>query len=198
MSWTNRNGGRAMFRRLKDSKGFTLIELMIVVAIIGILAAVAVPAFLRYMRQARTSEAPPNLKKIFDGAKTYYESGSKVTRGSTATPIAVQFPTSTRSGAGWSPATKCCESADGSGRCAPVTADWDDASWKVLGFEIKDPHYFNYQFISNGSGAGATFTAGAYGDLNCDNIMSTFERAALIDDGAVKGSGALYTHNEIE
>jgi type IV pilus assembly protein PilA len=57
-------GGKTMFR-LKGQKGFTLIELMIVVAIIGILAAIAIPNFLTYQAKARTAEARVALGAIF-------------------------------------------------------------------------------------------------------------------------------------
>ena len=51
-------------RSMKNEKGFTLIELMIVVAIIGILAAIAIPNFLNYQKKAAQSEAKVNLGSI--------------------------------------------------------------------------------------------------------------------------------------
>ena len=58
-------------RLLKSSKGFTLIELMIVVAIIGILAAIAIPNFMTYQAKARQSEAKVGLGGIFTSATSY-------------------------------------------------------------------------------------------------------------------------------
>ena len=54
-----------MCKQVKGQKGFTLIELMIVVAIIGILAAIAIPNFLAYQARSRQSEARTNLGAIF-------------------------------------------------------------------------------------------------------------------------------------
>jgi len=53
-----------MLKSLRNTKGFTLIELMIVVAIIGILAAIAIPNFLQYQMKSRQSEAKTNLGAI--------------------------------------------------------------------------------------------------------------------------------------
>src|SRR5512135_1271100 len=61
-----------MFKFIHNRKGFTLIELMIVVAIIGILAAIAIPNFLKYQAKSKQSEAKTNLKGIFTSETAYF------------------------------------------------------------------------------------------------------------------------------
>jgi len=60
-----------MFKALRKQEGFTLIELMIVVAIIGILAAIAIPNFIAYQAKSKQSEAKVSLGAIFTSAVAY-------------------------------------------------------------------------------------------------------------------------------
>ena len=181
-----------MLRKLmkKGEKGFTLIELMIVVAILGILAAVAIPAFVKYMRRSKTSEAEDKLAYLFRAGTTYYTQ-ERPTRG-TMNAIAVQcIP----AGAGPHPAAVTSDRQ---------TFDFPGAAttWTQLDFQIGDPFYFQYTWVATGTcgltGANA-FTARAEGDLDGDMATSLFERAAYANaNSEIEGSKGLYIQNETE
>ncbi|HKA88165.1 MAG TPA: type II secretion system protein [Haliangiales bacterium] len=185
-----------MTKRLKG--GFTLIELMVVVAIIGILAAVAIPAFMRNARKAKTVEATTNVKKLYDGARAYFEE-ERNARGS-ITPIPKQFPYSA-GGTGTDEvapaANSCCGQAGD--KCAPNPAAFTAAVWSSLKFSVDDPHYYWYRYQGAGTANASVFTATAFGNLDCDTVYSTFELVGSVQaDGTVTGQAGMYQNQDLE
>ena len=75
-------------KTLRNSKGFTLVEIMIVVAIIGLLAAIAVPNFVQARTSARTSTCVNNLRLI---AAAKDQAALENTLAETATPTTTQM-----------------------------------------------------------------------------------------------------------
>jgi type IV pilus assembly protein PilA len=128
-----------MFR--KAVRGFTLIELMIVVAIIGILASIAIPNFLRYQLRSKSSEAAVNLGAIKTSEIAYYgshDSFVEAGRNPAVTPDDQRHP--------FNPAL--------------------DDGWKDLGWQPEGAVYFVYQIASSASD---TFAASALGNLDKDS-----------------------------
>ncbi|WP_151814861.1 pilin [Acinetobacter soli] len=72
---------------MNAQKGFTLIELMIVIAIIGILAAIAIPAYTDYTARAKITEAVTALASAKTSVSEYYTSQGKMPANDTAAGI---------------------------------------------------------------------------------------------------------------
>ena len=139
-----------MMKKFHNRKGgFTLIELMIVVAIIGILAAIAIPNFLRFQLKAKSSEGKTNLAAIRTAEESYYsEFGVYVSSNASPTTIGknqkVQFV-----------------NADGTNK------GFDRLGWSPEGFV-----FFNYAV---GANAGySEFTATAQADIDADNVVQVW------------------------
>lgn len=62
-----------------NKRGFTLIELMVVLAIIGVLSAIAIPSYINYIRKARVAEATENLQTIHSYQEAYYSNALEYT-----------------------------------------------------------------------------------------------------------------------
>ncbi len=178
---------------LKNRKGFTLIELMIVVAILGILAAVAVPAFLKYIKRSKTSEATMQLRKLYDSSATYFATDWADSTGAT---LAHQFP---------NPATLTPATVPGATKAVTPETTWSTgalgSTWVALNFAVTDPHLYAYQYDSTGSNStdnASQFTASAFGDLDGDGTESTFVRFGSVDNMETTGSAGLFIANELE
>jgi prepilin-type N-terminal cleavage/methylation domain-containing protein len=81
-----------MFSRMHNRKGFTLIELMIVVVIIGILAALAIPRFMQASSKAKQSEAKQILKQIYTMQHAYRQANAAYGDAGATAAAGDQFP----------------------------------------------------------------------------------------------------------
>jgi len=162
--------------------GFTLLELMIVVAIVGVLSALAMPAFRGYVMRTRTAEAPVFLGEIRQRQESYR----------------AEF------------AQYCAVAANPSAPSVePVGFDATVGDWPMLGANPDGPVRFSYSVLVGTPGVPAiggiglnatnyTFVAHAVGDLDGDGTFMCFEalnasRHLYLGQGATCAGGPLGT-----
>jgi prepilin-type N-terminal cleavage/methylation domain-containing protein len=160
-------------------RGFTLVELMIVVVILGILAAVAIPAFTRYVKRSKTAEAAGNLSKLAHAQQTYFHAVSE--RGLTGFA---------NCGSTYTPA-----GAPGAAKYPVNLAQWQsNAGFAALGFSLDSPHYYRY---TCGSAGPTIFGVYSQADFDGDGVLQEMRRDAAATDGEI-AVGPIITSNELE
>lgn len=160
---------------------------MVVVGILGILAALAIPGFLGYVRRAKTSEATQNLNSMFKLAASYMaqEYSDRALGAITGTYCSV-----------------------GSDALTPTPGSQKQrfeagTNARALGFSIADEVYYGYGLVGTQrcgwSAADSVYTFFAHGDLDGDGTQSTFELAAGTDEKrTLRHAAGIYVANEIE
>ena len=140
-------------RRMRTRGGFTLVELMIVVALIGVLSAIAIPGFLSYQARSRRAESYTNLSALAVAEKSYQATDGAFHDSALPWPDASSY-----------------------GGLGTSKMQWDDAAdaaFAELGWAPEGQVYYSYQTnTSTNCTCTLCFTATAYGDVDGNGKVS--------------------------
>lgn len=179
-------------RRIGRRLGFTLVELMIVVAILGILAAIAIPSFISYVRRSKTAEAYANIANLYQSAASYYE--LSFTDSNSVDSSTVGYCTVGTTATGLTPNEQ-----------KQTYNYYSEPNFKAVGFNLADPAYYVYHIesgmpsCSHEANTDALYSLRAFGNLDNDGEVATFELAVgSSSDNTLARAAQFYVANETE
>lgn len=185
--------------RSRAARGFSLVELMMVVVIIGILSALALPAYMRQRLRGQAVEATEVLSRIVSAQEAYRAEFNSYSDASNDFTLSGVGAHTTGSLGTWHPAT-------GTGQRSFYTSL--PASWNQLGVRPRELVRYSYATCAGNPGVvpslgpagdlgysalplaqqGVWFFAGATGDLDADGVFSRFETSSLQRGVTIRGN----------
>lgn len=191
-------------------RGFTLVELMIAIAIIGVLATLAIYGVRSYLAAARTSEAKEAVGEISKLATVVFEreraESELIGSGAVSKKAVNDLCNSANVVPGAVPAGTKYQPNNSVGSDFHTGSSVD--GWLCLGFSMSSPIYYQYSYFKGGGYVSPPlggpdpgsdgFEAAARGDLDADGTVSTIARTGVIVGNSLHVSTQLFLDKEIE